>query len=438
VLHELVDDQTLVLAIDVCPNAAGSVPASLNKHRNTVSKTTGGSVTTLVSTATETFTGQVNDSATLSSVREEFHDESSTTTVAADGSTSAGGYNASLTNVTWGAGESGATGGFDAAGVRGDVSTSGDMSADAASRETGWALSVDKAILDPAWKAAQKLWRNGRCVVIGAPDYNAETPLAVSAQDQTQHDEEVDVGSTTKFAIKVRQRFDSSALNQPVLGDLISGDKKLEPSRLESGTGSLSYLAPDEQDKQATARMRSTSKRGIGTLVLAFHTQGKHLKITVQGRVNIQPGAVPFALVANVTIGPADFRKADSTTDESRAPVKSAIHYEPNFVPNCDVVANETGTMDLTATVEKRGETSVWVIHSDRNKTSVEVTATACIFSASNSFAGGGYAINLVAVPGDIVVPIDGGTVPIRGTATLGSGVTSTVDGTLVATVTRE
>ena len=438
VLHDLVDDQTLVLAIDVCPNAAGAVPASLNKHRNVVSTTTGGSVTTLVSTATETFTGQVSDSATLSGIREEFHDESSTTTVAADGTTSAGGYNATFTNVAWGAGESGASGGFDAAGVQGDVSTNGDATADAASRETGWALAVDKAILDPAWKAAQKLWRNGRCVVVAVPEYGAETPVEVAAQDRTQHDEEVDVGSMTKFALKIRQRFDSSALNQPTQADLIDGDKKLEPSRVDGGSGSLTYTAPDEEDKKATAKMRSTSKRGIGTLVIAFHTQGKHLRITIQGTVRTQSPGAPFAIVSNTTIGPADFTKRDASSYESKPPVKSQIYYDPNFIPLCEFVASESGTLDLTATVEKRGDSSVWVIRADRNGTNVDVTASACIFTASASFAGGGYAINLVAVPGDIVVPIDGGTVPIQGTQTLGAGVTSTVQGTLVATVTRD
>jgi hypothetical protein len=183
--------------------------------------------------------------------------------------------------------------------------------------------------------------------------------------------------------------------------------------------------------------MRSTSKRGIGTLVLAFHTKGKHLKITIQGTVRTQVASAPFALVASTTIGPADFSRADSTTLESKAPVKSSIRYEPNIVP-CEFVAQENGTLDLTATVEKRGDTSVWVVHSYRDRTNVQVSASACGFSAQAPFAGGGYAINLVAVPGDIVIPIDGGTVPISGAQTMTAGVTFVVQGTLVATVTTE
>ena len=41
-------------------------------------------------------------------------------------------------------------------------------------------------------------------------------------------------------------------------------------------------------------------------------------------------------------------------------------------------------------------------------------------------------------LPGDIVIPIDGGTVPISGAQTMTAGVTFVVQGTLVATVTTE
>jgi len=53
----------------------------------------------------------------------------------------------------------------------------------------------------------------------------------------------------------------------------LSGTKTLEPNKLES-SGSLTYKAPDEDDKKATAKLQSTSKRGIGTLVLDARRDG--------------------------------------------------------------------------------------------------------------------------------------------------------------------
>src|SRR5439155_9322231 len=138
----------------------------------------------------------------------------------------------------------------------------------------------------------------------------------VADQNKPQHDETVDQASETKFAVDLKHRF-GGLLSQSVTA-AISGQKTREPSRLESLPSSLTYKAPDEQDKKAAATLKSTSKRGIGTLVLDFHTGGS-LTLTLTGTATSH-----LAFIGNtsdqsvqVTIGPLDFKKLAPDIDSA-------------------------------------------------------------------------------------------------------------------------
>jgi hypothetical protein len=103
-----------------------------------------------------------------------------------------------------------------------------------------------------------------------APDYGAETPIEVADQTKAQHDERVDQASQTKFGVGTKHRF-GGTLSQSVTTSL-AGETRLEPAKVEGAPGQLTYTAPNAQDLKATVLLRSTSKRGIGVLVLDFHT----------------------------------------------------------------------------------------------------------------------------------------------------------------------
>ncbi len=320
-LVDTTDDRTIVGVIDVCPSAAGLVPGSLDSHMQSVAAVQSGSNTTRTTTTSSTFSGQVDDRAALGQV-----------------------VQVGQTSSTWSGGGAGSSGS-----LTGTLSGAGAMTFDGDRSGTGAAfLGVVQAALvmygpGGVYGEAEKLWRNGRCVMVTAPDYSVETPLKVSEQEKQQHDEEVDVDSETKFSVSLKHRFGGGALSFPINAELTSGDKKLEPSKL-SGSGSLAYKAPAEPEKNAIAQLKSTSKRGIGTLVVGFHTVGKHLKLSIKGTLR-QPFG-PFTYVANISIGPADFQKVDATAREATGAVNLTIRVEGLPIP-CEIAFTGSGTAGL-------------------------------------------------------------------------------------------
>src|SRR5207237_3136696 len=83
----------------------------------------------------------------------------------------------------------------------------------------------------------------------------------------------------------------------------------------------------------------------------------------------------------------------------------------------CDVTFTGTGTVGMTATREKRGNDTVWVVRSDELSSSESMTAQSCAGGAS-SFAppggGIGYTQRFVRIAGDIVIPGDGGSLAVH------------------------
>jgi hypothetical protein len=324
---------------------------------------------------------------------------------------------------------------MDANSVAGTFNATGN-GAETASRSVAWTLALDAYALDGAYQSAQKLWRNGRCVMVTAPGYNAETPIEVASQQKSQHDEEVDVSSETKFAVNLKHRFAGGALSQPVTAALTNGAKTLEPGRLGSVPAALTYKAPDEEDKQATAELKSTSKRGIGTLVLSFHTLGSKLTLEIKGNLTLP--VAPLRYVGTFTLGPATFEKRDATTSTSEAPVNVVLHVE-GLPFACAITFTGRGTTGLVATMEQRGNDAVWVVRGDPLVGSETLSGSSCLGpTPSTSFppGGGGYGVKVLQAVREIVIARAGGTVPVHGSLSQGNTVL-TVDGSATATIIR-
>lgn len=409
-LVDLSDERTIVGTIDVCPGTSGVSPATIDVHIQ-LSASTDRGTSTRSSTSSNTFSGHVDDQAVLRRVTQDVQLQTSW-----QNDSGSGGYDVNLTNANWQASESGVGSGLDSNGVGGSLTSRGAATAGQATNDAGKMMAVDLVAIEPAYNQAQKLWRNGRCVVVQVPDYNAETPLSMSQQSSVQHDEEVELSSVTKFGVNLRHRF-AGALNQAVKGSL-SGEKKLEPMDLNAVPNSLSYSAPGEQDKQATVTLKSTSKRGIGTLAISFHTKGRHLTLTAEGTgASTDQNPISF----NVTIGPAEFHKVNDTTWEAVAPTKGTGRWPNPYMPECDILINETGTATLVAHIETRADKSFWVVHLDQARSGAQLNESTCAgVSVSVPMPTGGWALIALKVVGDVEIPIDGGTVTVHESGLVG------------------
>jgi len=428
-LLDATDDRILSGAIDVCPSAAGMVPASVQVNIRNTATPAGGETATRTTMNNNAFIGHVDDHAVLRQVTQGLRDESSWETP----SLGRGGFLANASNINWPAGESGLTlGGLDISAAQGSLSLSGDAQAAEVNQLLGWSMNLDVLTINAPIKEAQQLWRHGRCVVVTAPDYKAETPLSVADQEKMQHDVTVDKGSTTRFGANLRHRF-GGGLNQPVTAKLTSGAKKLEPGQLRSVPATLSYTAPDEADKKATVQLNSVSKRGVGTLVLGFNTGAARLNLTIKGtsRTTISN----FYVAGGATIGPVEFTKKDDTTWEGNAPFQGNFDSEP-WVGECThATSTETGSAYLTATIDKSADPNVWVVHlGDRDLSYADVTVTCAGSSTRNPRDHTGATIGMLIQMGEIRIPIDGGTVPVHKSRT-DPDVMYTVDATVTATV---
>lgn len=356
VLDEINDERTMIGSITVCPDAQGAAAASVEVH----SQFTGikaGVTTTRATSSKSNFVGRVDDSANLKTVEQTTQDKQSWETTTGNGD-----YEANVA-VTWTfqAGSS-LMGELNASSWTGGYATNGD-GATRASSSSASTVVLDAYALADAYKSAQRLWRNGRCVMVTAPDYRAETPIEVREQERPQHDETVDQSSETKFAANLKHRFGGS-VSAPITAALVSGQKTLEPDRLES-SGSLTYKAPDEQDKKATAKLQSTSKRGIGTLVLDFHTGKQALTLKISGSVTLTRRFIGTVEVTDtVTIGPVVFMKKFDDTWEGagtwQAQTRSFVSVA-GATQTC--TGSQSGTITMLATYEERAGKKVWVVN---------------------------------------------------------------------------
>lgn len=432
---DLTDERTLTGGIDVCPDSAGSVPASLDVRAALVARTTS-STTTRNATSTSTFHGTVDDQATLRSVSQQNSDQTQWESSAGNG-----GFTGSL-SATWNVIGSGVyLGGLDTGSATGSASVTGDATAADAARMSGWDFALGAYAVEAAYKAAQDLWRHGRCVMIAASDYNAETPIETNEQEKSQHDERVDVSSETKVSVNLKHRF-GGAVNAPVTAALTGGEKKIEPSRLESVPSTVTYKAPDEDDKKATAKLQSTSKRGIGTLVLDFHTGAQALTLSVTGTLKGQQGGFATSdLSYSVSIGPIEFKKVAENTWFGMGPWTGTIATDLGVggtSQSCK--GSEAGTASMVAMVQTRGDKKVFVINRSQSVAAGTGTVECTNITPIGTFPSGSYPSNggsagtFMGTLDDIVIPAEGGTIAVAGDRPDATGGVMHARGTAVAT----
>lgn len=423
-----VDERTLVGTIDVCPDASGTAAATLAAHASVgATKLVNGAGVQIKSDSKSDngFAGAVNDSAKLTSVKRDFHEQASWQTENGSGS-----YETNMSAVHGTTSDGGLVGGS-LSGFTGTFTASGDTGGIDPSKATGWTFAIDMWAMDEPYKAAQELWRNGRCVMVTAPDYGAETPINKGEQTKSQHDESVDQGSQTKLAVNTKHRF-AGSLSQPVVAAL-SGEKKLEPSRVEAMPGQLTYTAPDEQDKKATVTLKSTSKRGIGTLVLDFHTGGA-LILGVNGTATTHLSFIGTTSdqTIRVTFGPLEFKSVPGAgvlmaTGEWQSTFRSVT---ANSISTQTCEGTEKGTVEAEARPETRSEKKVYVVslssadgagtqtcEDTLGGTTLRGVTLPRVITGESS---GGSADVFLAAIGSFEVPASGGSVQIRGSREFG------------------
>ncbi len=109
--------------------------------------------------------------------------------------------------------------------------------------------------------SAQNAWQNGKCTKIVATSPGTVQP-----------------GSTTAIPVSVISIFDGA--NAPSkLTAALTGTESVDPTKLATTPGSISYLAPNENGKSATILLTATSKRGKAKLELSANTGGAAYRI---------------------------------------------------------------------------------------------------------------------------------------------------------------
>jgi hypothetical protein len=281
ILIDASEAYSVVGRMDVCPTTAGLSIARLEQTINVDATTNAGALgrvgthsTGSIKTSSD-FRGQVDNSATLGGVTQDYaHDEHWTRTAAAEGGPEAkheGALDVAFTGIGAGvpAEHEFSVDLGDFSGVDGKIKASGDITQQMIN-STAIGAAWDYATIDQAFVAAQRLWRNSRCVMVAVPKYNAESQLEVSLQGVEAHIELVDQDSITPFDAALRHRF-----GQGVTAGLeatLDGKEKLTPSSIAKPPGTLTYTAPGKKGQKARVRMTSTSKQGIGILVIVFDT----------------------------------------------------------------------------------------------------------------------------------------------------------------------
>lgn len=413
VLAQATDTRTYHGEINICPDAGGLVPMTINaKIRVNTSAHTSTADSTL------DIKGHTNDQAGLGSVEASYRNTS-----AWDG----GSVDVDLTGMSL---KPNGNHAFDPASLdlgqaTGKIDTSGDAKAG-----IGWAMTdlvLNANTAEPALTQAQNLWRHGRCVVVAVPDYSAQTPIKTTEQDSVQHTEDVDTKSETKFGVTLKHRFGSPPA-APVDAAL-SGPDKIEPDHFDAAPGSMTYTAPGEEDKTATLTLTSTSKRGIGKLVLKFATKPKKLELTMNGTVTF--GSSIVTLVAHVHAAKARFQPIGDGKYRASLPVTTSYSLAI-AAPNCSSGSGSEngGSLVFNATTsEGPDKKPVWKVILDAQRSKVHTLETVCGISFSDvqlSGAGGGLAGVIGSSAGIMSFPADGGTVHVHKTF---------VDATFVATV---
>jgi hypothetical protein len=178
-------------------------------------------------------------------------------------------------------------------------------------------------------------------VIVTAPTYIPKSAFANNARPT--HREDVEKSSTTVFQVGLDHRFGQTVSAK--IETELDGKESLEPRTLDTAPGALTYVAPDKDGLDATVTLTSTSRQGIGRLVLTFHTGAEKLKVSISGTMTTSGFGVSYKSTF-ATSGLVLSKQADgSYRGTSRISASLTINGD---VP-CPKPFRETGTLVLTA-----------------------------------------------------------------------------------------
>jgi len=292
--------------LNACPTAAGSVPGSMDISVDEDASTfagAGGSAShaTGHSTRSSQFMATTDDQANLGSISQTYTEQKQfkRTATGADGkdTSSEGAYTVGASGINDGAAKDrgiGANIGDWSSATRADDQLSGDMTADQI-HGIDTNAGYDYASIEAAYKEAQKLIRDSRCVIVTSPTYIPRSAFDHNARPT--HSEDVEKGSSTVFQIAVDHRF-GQAVSAKIKVEL-DGKESIAPKEVAS-TGSLTYVAPNDKGQDANVLLTSTSRQGIGRLKLTFHTGQKKLKVSIDGTMTTSALGVSYKTTLHI------------------------------------------------------------------------------------------------------------------------------------------
>jgi hypothetical protein len=450
-VHSVVTDSTgatvydgtrkykITAQINACPSSAGiseaSVSNTVDEDASTFPGSGGraGSHATANLTSTSTFQGHVDDMANLAGVSQDYsHHETFRRTAQAAGGPEAvheGAFGVEAKGI-----KAGAPSERDwslTVGDYSDATGTAEMSGDATQNmltSTAFSAADDFTTMELAYLAAQKIWRHGGCVMVTVPAYNAETALGAVGENFIAHTEEVDKASTTEFEANLKHRFGGSVIAS-IEAVLSNGKEKLTPASIAQPPGTLTYVAPDEDGKDATVTMTATSKQGIGRLVLGFHTGGTKLQVSIDGKMTTSLGAISY--VTRMSAPKIVLSKQADGTYAGSGPVTATISIA---ISDCPQPYKQTGTMKLTATrqvVEEQSLPRKWLVTWD-SATNFTTTGT-CVGVSMETFTGTGETGTIAGfmfVLGKIEFRQDGSTEHVKRSLATGPAM-NTIDAVL-------
>lgn len=344
------------IEIDICPDAQGNVPVRFNYENSVDASGPKGRAAAQINMSGAA-TGHVNDEAALTGM-----DYDGTASIAGQGAASGSGdgdggrYAEYHTAVSLGGMERGADpAGMTATGTSGPVRSS--SNADSQYIESA-KDATEQRLLTLIWlflAQAEGQWTSGYCVEV-----------VVSGVDDSN---EVEKSETKQFQGKVRHKFEGTELKVFGLQGALTGEKELKPTEKKETPVSYTYKAPDEEDKTATVRLETRSKRGAAEKSITFRTKKKK-SYTAAGGAHI-------TLSGTICSLESPFQLSGSG--------QNGIAYSYNFAPSSEKGGSmtytgsgegctESGSGSYTVSLSEDGDTGTITYNVSGNLTCPEIS----------------------------------------------------------------
>jgi hypothetical protein len=281
-------------------------------------------------------------------------------------------------------------------------------------RSAAWAISAAAIELGTA---AEKFWRDGKCVEVMVDPAGGEV-----ARD-----------SKTSVTAKVRHKFEAGELDKPVEASL-TGVKSIEPaSQKVPAPATFTYTAGSTQGDAGEVTFKSVSNRGIGETKVTFTVVDRTLKVGMNGKMTTSGFGVAY--VTTIAVPKIVLSQQGDGTYLGSGPVTTTILFD---IDQCRIPYKSTGTIKLRATREEVADPSLpwhWTVSWDPS--GVLTTKGQCLGVDLGTLTGTGEAgptAGFMFVLGDVVFDQDGGTKHVQLTKATGP-VQNIIDATVTAEI---